>query len=96
MIVFDTPRPVRFRHFRRTAHCASTLPGEAGTQELLDFARRIGLRAEWIQKPGTPGEHFDLFDGRIGAAARAGAEEIAPREFVRVVVQAKRAAGGDA
>ncbi len=48
MIVFDTPRPMRFRHFRTTSHCASTLPGEEGTAELLAFGRRIGMREAWL------------------------------------------------
>lgn len=92
MIVFDTPRPVSFRHFQQTAHCASDLPGEAGTQELLTFGARIGLRASWLQKCGTETEHFDLFDGAIERARKAGATEIDPREFITRVVRPKRAA----
>lgn len=92
MILFDTPRSVSFRRFKLTAHCSSDLPGEAGTQELLTFARRIGLREAWLQKAGTETEHFDLFDGAITRARNAGAEEITPREFITRVVQPKRAA----
>lgn len=92
MIVHDTPRPVSFRHFRRSSHCASTLPGAEGTAELLTFGARIGMREAWLQHRGTPREHFDLFDGVIARAVRAGSTEISPRDFVRDVVQAKRAA----
>lgn len=90
MIVFDTPRAVRFRRFRVTAHMASTLPGEAGTAELLAFGRRVGLRVEWLQHRGEPREHFDLFDAAIERARDAGAVEIAPRAFIVEVVRAKR------
>jgi hypothetical protein len=90
VIVFDTPRPVRFRHYKRTAHCASDLPGEAGTRELLAFGKRIGLREGWLQHRGQPREHFDLFDGRIEAARKAGAVEIDRREMITRVVRPKR------
>lgn len=90
MIVYDRPRPCNFRGFERTAHMASTLPGADGTAELIAFARRIGLRAQWIQNKGGPREHFDLFDGAIERADKAGAVEVAPREFITRVVRAKR------
>lgn len=96
MIVFDTPRSTAYRHFRMTAHLGSTEPGEAGRQELLDFAGRIGLRARWLQAEGTPKEHFDLFDRRIDRARAAGAKEVTARDFVRQVVRPKRAGVRDA
>lgn len=92
MIVFDTPRTVQYRRFRRTAHMASTLIGKQGTAELLTFARSIGLRPQWIQKRGDPHEHFDLFDGKIAAATDAGAKQITPRQFIEQVVWPKRRA----
>jgi hypothetical protein len=92
VILFDTPRPTTFRRFRTTAHCSSDLPGEAGTAELLTFAARIGLRAEWLQKRGTETEHFDLFDGAIARARAAGAVEVTGRDFITRVVHPKRAA----
>ena len=93
MIVFDTPRPVNFRRFKMTSHCASTLPGAMGTTELLAFGYVIGLRSGWLQNEGTPTEHFDLFDGKIEAARRTSATEITPREFIAQVVRPKREAG---
>jgi hypothetical protein len=90
MIVIDTPRPVRFRRFQRTAHCASTLKGDEGTRELLAFALRVGLREDWLQHRGTPREHFDLFDAAIERAIAAGAVQVTPREFVARVVLPKR------
>lgn len=92
MLVFDRPRPVKFRRFTTTAHLGSTLPGAQGTEELVKFGRSIGLSAGWLQHPGEPQEHFDLFDGAIDRARDAGAQEITPREFVHQVVIPKRAA----
>lgn len=46
------------------------------TEELVEFAARLGLRAEWIQYPGTPKEHFDVTDGVRTKALRAGAVPI--------------------
>jgi hypothetical protein len=92
VILIDTPSPVRFRRFKRFSHCMSDLPGVDGTAELMAFGRRIGLKAEWIQKMGSETEHFDLFDGAIDRALAAGAVEVAPRELITRVVQPKRAA----
>jgi hypothetical protein len=92
VILMHPPGPVSFRHFKLHTHMSSDLPGEAGTQELLDFGRRIGLRESWLQHPGEPKEHFDVFDGAITRARAAGAQEVHHAEFIRRVVQAKRAA----
>lgn len=91
MIVFDTPRPTGSGRFRRTAHMASTLPGEEGTQELLEFGRKIGLKPQWLQHKGEDKEHFDLFDGKIAHAKGRGAKELPPRDFWARTVLAKRA-----
>lgn len=79
--LFDTAPYTRAgtpRCFRntRSCHMQSTLPGSEGTAELVTFARRIGLRPEWIQHAGRPTEHFDLTAGKRAAAVRAGAREI--------------------
>lgn len=50
------------------------------SEELMAFARRIGLRPAWVQAPGTALEHFDVTDGKRWAAVRAGAVEITWRE----------------
>ncbi|MBO9049525.1 DUF4031 domain-containing protein [Curtobacterium flaccumfaciens] len=46
------------------------------SQELLAFARVIGLRADWIQQAGTPFEHFDVAESKRQAAVAAGANPI--------------------
>ena len=46
----------------------------ADTREELDeMAVRIGMRLSWIQKPGTPREHYDVTKSRREAAIKAGA-----------------------
>lgn len=50
------------------------------TEELKAFAKKIGLRASWIQNEGTNIEHFDLTEGKRRQAVKAGALEITWRE----------------
>lgn len=51
--------------------------------ELLAFAKRIGLRGEWLQ-PATRSRcaHFDLTVGKRGMALVLGAVELDDREFM--------------
>ncbi|HUX16309.1 MAG TPA: DUF4031 domain-containing protein, partial [Phycisphaerae bacterium] len=53
-------------------------------EELLQFARRIGLRAEWLHKGRVA--HFDLASGMRHKAIVAGANETTYKDW-------KRAAG---
>ncbi len=52
------------------------------TEELLAFARRLGMRQSWLQRAGRPGEHFDLTAPKRVLAVRLGAVEITTREGV--------------
>lgn len=91
MIVMDPPRPDTFRGRQiSTAHLVSTLHGAEGTAELLAFAASIGLRASWIQYPGTHREHFDLMGTKCWAAKNAGAVE--DRRLLGQTLLAKRGA----
>ena len=51
--------PRCFRHQRFTHLSADT------ETELLDFGQSIGLKPEWLQKPGTPDFHFDVVGKRL-------------------------------
>lgn len=78
MIVIDTPRPTNpgsrlAKKYKRHCHMLSTHTGERGREELTAFAKRIGLRPEWIHNTNTTGEHFDLFDSMISRAVNHGA-----------------------
>ena len=77
--------------FKGCSHMISTLHGAEGTEELKAFAKRIGMRAEWIQYPGTYKEHFDVFGTRRPRAVVAGAKEVTRKEWVEVY-RDKRAA----
>lgn len=46
-------------------------------EELMEFARRLGLKAAWLQKPGTVIEHFDVTDSLRLEALALGATPIA-------------------
>lgn len=86
MIFFDTPRPVTFGgRGRMSAHLISDCHGTAGTLELVEFGKRIGLQARWLQKRGDPAEHFDIFDAAIDRARVALARQVTPRELGRLV-----------
>ena len=50
------------------------LADDAG--ELAAFAAGLGLRLEWLQAPGTPGEHYDIVEGVRRRAVAAGAVPI--------------------
>ncbi|GAB2733016.1 DUF4031 domain-containing protein [Nocardioides pakistanensis] len=46
------------------------------TEELLAFARRLGMNPRWIQKAGTSLEHFDVTEPKRQQALRLGAVPI--------------------
>jgi hypothetical protein len=51
------------------------------TEELLNFAQKLGLRPSWIQNPGHVWkEHFDVTDTKRALAIRLGATPITMRE----------------
>ena len=45
------------------------------------FAKRLGLRAEWLQKPGTSDAHFDLVPTKHAKAITLGAKLLTRAEF---------------
>lgn len=61
------------------------------TEELLEMAGRIGVHRRWLQKAGTPEEHFDIALSRRALAVQAGAVEVTGRELVEII-RRKRAA----
>ena len=50
------------------------------TAELLAMADTIGVQRRWLQKPGTPREHFDIALAKRALAVKAGAVEITMRQ----------------
>lgn len=60
------------------------------TEELLKMADTIGVARRWIQKPGTPYEHFDISLDRRRKAVAAGAVEITWREAGKIIRERRR------
>lgn len=61
------------------------------TEELLAMADRIGVKAQWLQFPGQPTEHFDICRSKRALAVAAGAKEISWRD-AGAMVRARRLA----
>lgn len=49
-------------------------------EELMCMARLIGMQSRWIQRSGTPHEHFDVAKGKREQAIALGAVPITLRE----------------
>jgi hypothetical protein len=60
------------------------LISDVGEAELLAFARKIGLKPQWIQR-NRYGAHFDLTPGRRAAAVAVGAVELDRRRYVEIL-----------
>jgi len=60
------------------------------TAELLAMADSIGVSRRWLQKQGTPHEHFDVCASKRAAAVRSGAVEITMRDMA-LLIRRKRA-----
>ena len=61
------------------------LISDIGTEELLEFGKKMGLKESWLQKRGKHDEHFDLFGIKIKLAIKNGAIEKSFREFVGIL-----------
>ena len=59
------------------------------TQELLAMADNIGVDRKWLQKAGTPYEHFDISKVKRTMAVLAGAQEVTSRELA-LMIQRRR------
>lgn len=63
------------------------------TEELVEFAARLGLRASWIQNPGHVWkEHFDVTDSKRELAIRLGAQPVTMQEAVALWAAKREAA----
>lgn len=85
-ILIDHPRMHVFAGRPISAsHLISTETGVAGRAELVAFARGIGMQEKWIQRAGTPHEHFDVMNTRVNVAVAAGARQVSSRELVYAI-----------
>lgn len=65
----------------------SHMASDTSTDELLDFAARLGLQARWLQHAGQPHEHFDVSQGYRKRALEMGAVPCTQRALVEVMRQ---------
>lgn len=91
MIIIDAPIEWDPK-YGPSCHLMSDIVGDEGTAELVAFARKIGLKTQWIQKKGTAYEHFDTFRSMTQAALDAGAKLVDRRTFVGVIKSKKAVA----
>jgi len=70
MVVYVDDMQADFRRMKM-CHCVAD-----STVELLEMMDRIGVQRNWIQRPGTVYEHFDICLTKRKLAVRAGAIEI--------------------
>lgn len=59
------------------------------TVELLSMADAIGIQRKWIQKAGTPKEHFDICLSKKAKAVKLGAKEITWAQLARMIAERK-------
>ena len=67
------------RHGRLWSHLMAD-----SEDELRAFARRLGLKMEWIQHAGTPRVHFDVIPSKRSKAIALGAQPRTRRELVEM------------
>ena len=74
----------------RFSHLFSDKIGLGGEVELLEFAKRIGLRLCWIQCGGTLKVHFDLYGSKIEDAIEAGALQVDRAGYRKIYLRKKQ------
>lgn len=72
---------------RRWSHLVADTPGE-----LRNFGRRLRLSPSWIQKTGTPLEHFDVTSSVRRRAVALGAEPVEYARMQQVIAEKRLAA----
>ena len=71
------------------SHLLSTLYGEEGHKELMEFAAKIKLNPAWLQKKGQHDEHFDIRGSKY-YAARDNGSTLVSKQIIGETVLAKR------
>lgn len=56
------------------------------TAELLAMADQIGVDRRWLQKQGSPQEHFDISMSKRRIAIECGAVEITMRQLAQMTI----------
>ena len=74
----------RFGRMRMSHMIADT------TDELLAMADKIGVQRRWLQKAGSPDEHFDISKGKRDLAIDNGAVPITMREMGQKTMERRK------
>jgi hypothetical protein len=77
----------------RMYHVLSDQLGADGTVELIAFVRAYGLRAEWMQYPGTYREHFDARQPEGERMLAGGARLLTNRALGELLAHKREALG---
>lgn len=77
----------------RAAHLLSTQAGRDGRAELVEFATRIGMSANWIQKRGTVHEHLDVMGSRIERVIATGVARVDNRGLANIIKRKREQLG---
>lgn len=88
MVVYVDDAMIRYRGMRMNHLIADS------TEELLAMVETIGVQAKWIQKAGTPDEHFDIAASKRDLAIEAGAVAVSSRDIALRLMQRRYAAKG--
>ena len=83
MIIYD-------KQTQGWSHLLSTLFGQAGHDELMAFAEKIGLDPSWLQHKGRQDEHFDIKGSKYYAARDNGATQVSKQILGQTIID-KRA-----
>jgi len=81
--VFDTTPYQNCWHVPRCMRNGACHMWADNLNELLVVAKRIGLKADWLQNEGGKFQHFDLTPRKRIAALSAGAVEKDLKEYLR-------------
>ena len=60
------------------------------TEELVAFAKRLGLKEQWIQNRGKGNEHFDVVWSKRDTALLYGAKELTAYELATITFERLR------
>ena len=68
---------------------------DTSTNELIEFAVKIGLKKQWLQKSRIGWVHFDLVESRRKRAIEKGAIEITNREMGKILLEFRKKKKGE-
>ena len=68
----------------------SHMVSDTSTEELIEFAKKLRLKPQWIQKQGTWREHFDVSESKRQLAIKLGAVPLQFMELHKKIIAPKK------